>query len=140
MNMSTKTIKISIDDLIDKFKKYNDNEEDIALIRRAYDYAEKKHFGQKRISGDDYILHPLNVALILTEISADAPCMAAALLHDTIEDSDATKEEIEELFGSEVALLVDGVTKINKLNFNTETEASAANQRKILVGYLKILE
>ena len=72
MNMSTKTIKISIDDLIDKFKKYNDNEEDIALIRRAYDYAEKKHFGQKRISGDDYILHPLNVALILTEISADA--------------------------------------------------------------------
>ena len=116
MNMSTKTIKISIDDLIDKFKKYNDNEEDIALIRRAYDYAEKKHFGQKRISGDDYILHPLNVALILTEISADAPCMAAALLHDTIEDSDATKEEIEELFGSEVALLVDGVTKINKLN------------------------
>ena len=132
--MSTKTIKISIDDLIDKFKKYNDNEEDIALIRRAYDYAEKKHFGQKRISGDDYILHPLNVALILTEISADAPCMAAALLHDTIEDSDATKEEIEELFGSEVALLVDGVTKINKLNFNTETEASAANQRKILVG------
>ena len=97
MNMSTKTIKISIDDLIDKFKKYNDNEEDIALIRRAYDYAEKKHFGQKRISGDDYILHPLNVALILTEISADAPCMAAALLHDTIEDSDATKEEIEEL-------------------------------------------
>ena len=96
MNMSTKTIKISIDDLIDKFKKYNDNEEDIALIRRAYDYAEKKHFGQKRISGDDYILHPLNVALILTEISADAPCMAAALLHDTIEDSDATKEEIEE--------------------------------------------
>lgn len=60
--------------------------------------------------------------------------MAAALLHDTIEDSDATKEEIEELFGSEVALLVDGVTKINKLNFNTETEASAANQRKILVG------
>ena len=85
MNMSTKTIKISIDDLIDKFKKYNDNEKDIDLIRRAYDYAEKKHFGQKRISGDDYILHPLNVALILTEISADAPCMAAALLHDTIE-------------------------------------------------------
>ena len=55
-----------------KFKKYNNNEKDIELIRRAYDYAEKKHFGQKRISGDDYILHPLNVALILTEISADA--------------------------------------------------------------------
>ena len=132
--MSIKTINITIDELIEKFKKYNNNEKDMDLIRRAYDYAEKKHFGQKRISGDDYILHPLNVALILTEISADAPCMAAALLHDTIEDSDATKEEIEKLFGSEVALLVDGVTKINKINFNSDSEASAAYQRKILVG------
>ena len=132
--MSVKTINITIDELIEKFKKYNNNEKDIDLIRRAYYYAEKKHFGQKRISGDDYILHPLNVALILTEISADAPCMAAALLHDTIEDSDATKEEIEKLFGSEVALLVDGVTKINKINFTSDSEASAANQRKILVG------
>ena len=132
--MSIKTINITIDELIEKFKKYNNNEKDMDLIRRAYDYAEKKHFGQKRISGDDYILHPLNVALILTEISADAPCMAAALLHDTIEDSDATKEEIEKLFGSEVTLLVDGVTKINKINFNSDSEASAAYQRKILVG------
>ena len=132
--MSKKTINLTIDDLINKFKEYNDNKEDEELIRRAYDYAEKKHFGQKRISGDDYILHPLNVALILTEISADAPCMAAALMHNTIEDSDATKEEIEELFGSEIALLVDGVTKINKINFSTDTEASAAYQRKILVG------
>jgi len=132
--MSTKTIKITIDELIEKFKIYNNNLDDEKLIRKAYEYAEKKHFGQKRISGDDYILHPLNVALILTEISADAPCMAAALLHDTIEDSDATKEEIEELFGKEVALLVDGVTKINKINFTSDSEASAANQRKILVG------
>ena len=130
--MSTRTINLTIEDLIEKFKKYNDNAEDIDLIKRAYQYAEKKHFGQKRISGDDYILHPLNVALILTDISADAPCMAAALLHDTIEDSDATKEEIEKLFGKEVALLVDGVTKINKLNFTSDSEASAANQRKIL--------
>ncbi len=132
--MSVNTIKITIDDLINKFKTYNSNEKDIELIKRAYEYAEKKHFGQKRISGDDYILHPLNVALILTEVSADAPCMAAALLHDTIEDSDATKEEIEKLFGSEVALLVDGVTKINKINFISDSEASAAYQRKILVG------
>ena len=132
--MSIKTIKITIDELIDKFKIYNSNINDENLIRRAYEYAEKKHFSQKRISGDDYILHPLNVALILTEISADAPCMAAALLHDTIEDSDATKEEIEREFGSEIALLVDGVTKINKINFTSDSEASAANQRKILVG------
>lgn len=132
--LSIKTINITIDELVDKFKEYNNNEEDIALIRKAYDYAEKKHFGQKRITGDDYILHPLNVALILTEIAADSQCMAAALLHDTIEDSDSTKEEIERLFGSEVALLVDGVTKINKINFSSDSEASAANQRKILVG------
>ncbi len=66
----------------------------------------------------------------MTEISADAPCMAAALLHDTIEDSDATYEEIEGLFGKEVALLVNGVTKINRLNFSSDYEASAAYQRK----------
>lgn len=132
--MSIKTKYITIEELIQKFKEYNNNEEDIELIRKAYDYAEKKHFGQKRISGDDYILHPLNVALILTEISADAPCMASALLHDTIEDSDATYEEIEEIFGSEIASLVDGVTKINKLNFSSDSEAASAYQRKILVG------
>lgn len=132
--MSIKTKYITIDDLIEKFKLYNTNEEDIKLIRDAYNYAYKKHFGQKRISGDDYIYHPLNVALILTEISADAECMAAALLHDTIEDSDATYEEIKSLFGSEVALLVNGVTKINKLNFTSESDATSAYQRKILVG------
>lgn len=132
--MSIKTKYITIDDLIEKFKMYNTNEEDIKLIRDAYNYAYKKHFGQKRISGDDYIYHPLNVALILTEISADAECMAAALLHDTIEDSDATYEEIKSLFGSEIALLVNGVTKINKLNFTSESDATSAYQRKILVG------
>lgn len=125
---------ITINDLISKFKLYNNNEEDIDLINRAYDYAYKKHFGVKRISGDDYITHPLNVAMILTDINADADCMAAALLHDTIEDTDSTKEEIAKLFGSEVSLLVDGVTKINRLHFSNAGEQMAANQRKILVG------
>ena len=124
---------ITINDVIDKFKLYDNNEEDIELINKAYDYAYKKHFGIKRISGDDYIIHPLNVAMILTDINADAACMAAALLHDTIEDDD-TKEEIEELFGKEVSLLVNGVTKINKLHFSNAGEQMAANQRKILVG------
>ena len=126
---------ITINDVIYEFKKYNQNKKDIDLINKAYDYAYKKHFGVKRISGDDYIIHPLNVAMILTDINADAACMAAALLHDTIEDTDATKEKIEELFGSEVALLVDGVTKINKLHFSNSGEQMAANQRKILVGF-----
>lgn len=125
---------ITINDLISEFKRYDNDPEDIDLVNRAYDYAYKKHFGVKRISGDDYITHPLNVAMILTDINADAACMAAALLHDTIEDTDSTKEEITELFGSEVALLVDGVTKINRLHFSNVGEQMAANQRKILVG------
>lgn len=125
---------ITIDSLINKFSEYNSNQEEIKLIKKAYDYANKKHFGVKRITGDDYITHPLSVALILTDINADSSCLCAALLHDTIEDTDSTKEEIVELFGEEVALLVDGVTKINRLHFSNAGEQMAANQRKILVG------
>lgn len=125
---------ITIEDLIDKFKSYNTNKKDLELINKAFDYAYKKHFGVKRITGDDYITHPLNVAMILTDINADSECLAAALLHDTVEDTDSTKEEITELFGKEVATLVDGVTKINRLHFSTSSEQMAANQRKILVG------
>ena len=125
---------IIIEDLVEKFISYNNNEEDLKLINKAYDYAYKKHFGVKRISGEPYIMHPLNVAMILTDINADAECLAAALLHDTVEDTDSTKEEITSLFGETVALLVDGVTKINRLHFQTSSEQMAANQRKILVG------
>jgi len=132
--MSVKTKLLKLDDLIASFKKYNDNEEDIKLIKKSFEYASLKHFGQKRISGEDYIYHPLNVAYILTDIKADARCICAALLHDTIEDTDSSRDEIEKEFGSEIAMLVDGVTKINKLKFNSDTEQIAANQRKILVG------
>lgn len=132
--MSIKTENISIDDLIEKVSNYDDNEEDLKLIRNAYEYASKKHFSQKRITGDDYITHPLNVAWILTDVKADGKAISAALLHDTIEDSDSTFDEIENLFGHEVATIVDGVTKINRLNFTSDSEQMAANQRKILVG------
>ena len=132
--MSIKTENISIDDLIEKVSVYDDNEEDLKLIRKAYEYASKKHFSQKRITGDDYITHPLNVAWILTDVKADGKAISAALLHDTIEDSDSTYDEITELFGKEVANIVDGVTKINRLNFSSDSEQMAANQRKILVG------
>ena len=125
---------ITIEDLIDKIKSYNSNKKDIDLVFKAYEYAFKKHFGVKRISGDDYISHPLNVAYILTDINADASCLAAALLHDTVEDTDSTLGDIRRLFGDEIASLVDGVTKINKLHFSTASEQIAANQRKILVG------
>ena len=132
--MSIKTEKITIEDLINKVSTYDDNQDDLKLIRNAYDYAYKKHFSQKRITGDDYITHPLNVAWILTDVSADGIAISAALLHDTIEDSDSTYNEIKNLFGEEVAKIVDGVTKINRLNFSTDSEQMAANQRKILVG------
>ena len=132
--MSIKTENITIEDLIKKVKEYDDNLDDLSLIRNAYDYAYKKHFSQKRITGDDYITHPLNVAWILTDVSADGEAIAAALLHDTIEDSDSTFEEIKEQFGENVAKIVDGVTKINRINFNSDSEQNAANQRKILVG------
>ena len=132
--MSVKTENINIEDLLEKVKTYDNNVDDLNLIRKAYDYAYKKHFSQKRITGDDYITHPLNVAWILTDVSADGEAIAAALLHDTIEDSDSTYDEIKNLFGENVAKIVDGVTKINRLNFNSDSEQMAANQRKILVG------
>ena len=118
--------KITIEDLIKKVKEYNNNNEELEQLRKAHEYADKKHFGVKRITGDDYITHPLNVAMILTDINADVACLTAALLHDTIEDTDSTKEEVTKLFGSEVALLVDGVTKINRLHFSNAGEQMAA--------------
>ena len=132
--MSVKTEKITIEDLLEKFSQYDDNVENLKLIRSAYDYAYKKHFSQKRITGDDYITHPLNVAWILTGVNADSHAIAATLLHDTIEDSDSTYEEIKDLFGEDIAKIVDGVTKINRLKFQSDSEQMAANQRKILVG------
>ena len=98
-------------------------------------YAYEKHFGQKRKSGEDYIIHPLNVAYILAGINADYKTICSALLHDTIEDCDVTKEEIEELFGGEVAYLVESLTKINKLNFSCDSEATIAKQRKSFANF-----
>ena len=124
----------SYEQLEEKLKKYIKIDDEINEIKKAYEFANVKHLGQKRNSGDDYIIHPLNVAYILSEIHADSKTIEAALLHDTIEDCDVTKEEIENLFGEEVAKLVESITKINKLNFSGDTEAMIANQRKILVG------
>lgn len=125
---------LTFEELREKLITYITDENDLDMIRKAYMLAFEKHFGVKRKSGEDYIIHPLNVAYILTEIYADAKTIQAALLHDVVEDTDVTIEEIEEMFGSEVALLVDGVTKINRLNFQGDNEAMIANHRKILVG------
>ena len=124
----------SFDELLKRLKRYIVDEQELEKITRVYDFASMKHEGQKRMSGEDYIIHPLNVACILSDIHADSSTICAALLHDTIEDCDVTKEQLEELFGMEVAKLVESITKINRLNFSGDTEALIANQRKILVG------
>ena len=125
---------ITFDELFDKVSTYIKNPKDKKLITKAYLFAYEKHFGQKRQTGEDYIIHPLNVAYILAELNADYQTICAALLHDTIEDCDVTKEELANEFSVEIATLGDGVTKINKLNFSGDNEAMLANHRKILVG------
>jgi len=132
--MSSKIKILLINDIIEAVKNYDASIDDINLIYKAFDYASEKHFGTYRISGEEYIQHPLNVALILTQLNMDAKAISAALLHDTLEDTDATSLEIEELFGSEILKLVEGVTNINQINFQSENEQMAANHRKILVG------
>ena len=124
----------NFEQLAKKLKTYIKNDLELEEIKKAYEFAKEKHDGQKRISGEDYIIHPLNVAYILSEIHADSKTIAAALLHDTIEDCNVEKEQLEELFGLEVAKLVESITKINKLNFTGDTDAMIANQRKILIG------
>ena len=128
------TKQITYDVLYKAIKKYITVEEERKTITKAYKYAFEKHMGQKRLTSEEYIIHPLNVALILTEIYADFECLSAALLHDVLEDCSVTKEELEQEFGSNITSLVEGVTKINRLNFNGDTEAMLANHRKILVG------
>lgn len=125
---------ITFDELHDKVKTYITKEEDLKFITKSYLFAYEKHFGQKRHTGEDYIVHPLNVAYILAEINADYQTICAALLHDTIEDCEVTKEELSLEFSPEIANLVDGVTKINRLNFSGDNEAMLANHRKIIVG------
>ena len=123
---------ITITDLLNNIKSYNPDE--LETIKKAYDYADCMHKGQTRQSGEPYISHPLNVAYILSEMHADKDTICAALLHDTLEDTKATKEEIADLFNKDVANLVDGVTKISKMNFSSKTEQSLANTRKIILS------
>ena len=125
---------IDFNTLLEKIKTYNTNEEQLKKINEAYELAEEKHRNQFRKSGEAYIIHPLNVAYILTDIKADYETLCAAILHDTIEDTDVTLDYLEKHFGKNVKTLVDGVTKINKLDLSADKDAEIATQRKILVG------
>jgi GTP diphosphokinase / guanosine-3',5'-bis(diphosphate) 3'-diphosphatase len=107
---------------------------DLDLIKRAYVYAAHAHDGQTRRSGDPYVVHPLSVASIITDLRLDAPSVCAGLLHDCVEDTSSTVEELQQLFGSEVAFLVDGVTKLGKIAWTSREERQAENFRKMLLA------
>ena len=107
---------------------------DYALVEKAFEYCVLKHEGQKRSTGEPYYTHPFNVALIIVSLGMDSKAIAAALLHDVVEDTDATLEDIKREFGEEVALLVDGVTKIGRLNFSSKEQQQAESLRKMLIA------
>lgn len=124
--------EITIEQLLNLIKTYN--EEAIPDVKRAYQLADFLHKGQLRQSGEPYIIHPLNVSYILATMHADCDTLCAGLLHDTLEDTHITKEEIAKLFNQNVANLVDGVTKLAKMNFSSKQEQNLANTRKIITG------
>lgn len=120
-------------ELVEKVRSY-DPAADEDLLNRAYVFSLKAHGSQKRASGDPYFSHPVEVAGILTDLKLDDETIATAILHDTIEDTVATQEQIEDLFGCNVARLVDGVTKLSKIEAQTENERAAENLRKFLIA------
>lgn len=124
----------TLDDLLNKAKEYIDKKEDLELIEKAYSFASKAHAGQLRLTGDPYMLHPLNLAYILTEIYADSETLATALLHDVINFASVTLDMVEEEFGKNIRELVDGISRINKLSLSADSEALASYHKKILVG------
>src|SRR5579871_4484488 len=114
--------------------KANRPNEDVVLIRKAWDFCVKHHEGQMRASGEPYVIHPLEVAEVLAEMKMDATSIAAGLLHDSVEDTPATSEEIAAQFGEQVAHIVDGVTKIDKIQFANREDRQAENVRKMLLA------
>jgi GTP pyrophosphokinase len=124
---------MDIDELLDRVKSYN-AEADLGLVRKAYEFSAKAHEGQMRRSGEPYLKHPIAVAGVLTALKTDVTAIVAGLLHDTLEDTLATPEELEKEFGKDVMHLVDGVTKIGKITFRSHEEKQAENFRKMLLS------
>ena len=125
------------DELIKRVKKYHPSD-DISIIEKAYKLARKAHNDQMRKSGEPYIIHPLNVAIILADLEMDKETIVAGLLHDIVEDTDITLEQIEEMFGKETAVIVDGVTKLSRLTYSADkVEEQAENLRKMFLAMAK---
>ena len=111
--------------------------EKLDFTRKAYEFARQSHVGQKRASGEEYIIHPLNVVKILADLQLDSDTLAAAFLHDVVEDTDVTLENLKEMFNPTVALLVDGVTKLGKIEYISKEEQQMENYRKMLMAMAK---
>jgi GTP pyrophosphokinase len=124
---------LQVDEIIDRVRSYQPAA-DVDLIKRAYDFSFKMHDGQTRKSGDPYIIHPVSVAGIITELRLDTASVCAGLLHDVVEDTLASTKDIEKNFGVEIATLVDGVTKLSKINFTSKEDRQAENFRKMVVA------
>src|ERR1700680_1291405 len=124
--------EMAIDELLSKTSYLREEEREV--LQRAYSLAERAHEGQSRLSGEPYVTHPAAVAGILADLGLDADTLVAALLHDTVEDTDVTREQLREQFGAHVAKLVDGVTKLGKIHVHTREQAQAENIRKMLVA------
>ena len=130
---AVRTKGIHLEDIIEKLREYIPDAK-VENILSAYAYASKAHGGQTRLSGQPYMNHPMEVALLLTRLKMEPNAIATALLHDTVEDTNATLEEIESLFGKEIALMVDGLTKLGKLRFQSHEQRQAENVRKMILA------
>lgn len=127
---------MNLEQYIIKIEQYNPNIDTSELVK-AYNFAENAHRGQFRKSGEPYFIHPVEVSLILAELEMDVHTIIASLLHDVVEDTDVSCEEIEKMFGADVALLVDGVTKLGKIHYESKEERQAENLRKMLLAMAK---
>ncbi len=133
MDAAEKEIRKRVDEILEKVEAYQPNV-NRDLIIRAFDFGMMMHEGQKRKSGEPYMSHPVEVMDIIAELRLDSSSLAAGLLHDVVEDTQTTVDELKDLFGEDVAFLVDGVTKLSKLSFNTREEAQAQNFRKMIIA------
>ena len=113
--------------------------DDLEIVKKAYDYSLHFHAGQSRASGEPYLVHPLEVALVLAEMKMDPVAVAAGLLHDSVEDTSVTIVDIRKEFGEQVAHIVEGVTKISKIDFATKEEQQAENLRKMMLAMHSIV-
>ena len=134
----TKPKPITIHDIVSEVK-HTQPGANVDLISNAYELAREAHEGQKRASGEEYIIHPLNVAYILSDMHLDEAAISAALLHDVVEDTTFTIEEMQEKFGDEVAMLIDGVTKLGKIEYKSKEEQQLENYRKLFLAMAKDL-